>query len=104
MSVERGSGSIFFLKNTVLGLGLGFELTLILTLILTLKQYSLNKEIDPDLVIFGPNWGLIGRKKIFKAASPYLRVWMTPPPLSEGLDPPLRTISPIVTLYLVTTP
>ena len=49
MSVERGSGSIFFLKNTVLGLGLGFELTLILTLILTLKQYSLNKEIDPDL-------------------------------------------------------
>ena len=80
IKVERRSGSIFFLKNTVLGLGLGFELTLILTLILTLKQYSLNKEIDPDPVIFGPNWGLIGRKKIFKAASHYLSVWMTPPP------------------------
>ena len=31
-----------------------------------------------------------GPKKIFSdTAPPYLRVWMTPPPLSEGLDSPL---------------
>ena len=31
-------------------------------------------------------------KKNFESAPPYLRVWMSPPPpLSEGLDPPLNT-------------
>ena len=32
-----------------------------------------------------------GSKKIFLETGPYLRIWMTrpPPPLSEGMDPPL---------------
>ena len=38
------SGSIFFLKNAVLGL----RLVSSLTLTLTLKQHSLKKKIDPD--------------------------------------------------------
>ena len=30
-------------------------------------------------------------KKILSPPPPYLRVWMNPPSLSEGLDPPLNT-------------
>ena len=67
------------------------------------------------LLIFRSNWGPMGRKKFFLARAPplisgsgwpapplisgsgwlapppppYLRVWMTGPPLSEGLGPPL---------------
>ena len=32
----------------------------------------------------------------FKTAPPYLRVWMTAPPLSEGLDPPLNYILSVI--------
>ena len=32
-------------------------------------------------LLFGPNWGLKGRKKcLLKTGPSYLRVWMTPPP------------------------
>ena len=31
-----------------------------------------------------------GEKHFFEAVPPYLRVWMTAPPLSESLDPPLE--------------
>ena len=42
------------------------------------------------LLIFRSNWGPKRRKKFFlDRVPPYLRVWMTGPPLSEGLDPPL---------------
>ena len=30
------------------------------------------------------------KKFFFETALTYLRVWMTPSPLSEGLDPPLK--------------
>ena len=41
-------------------------------------------------LIFRSNWGPMGRKKFFlDRAPPYHRVWMTGPPLSEGLDPQL---------------
>ena len=44
--------------------------------------------------LFRPNWGPKGGKKFLEAACPpYFRVWMTghpPPPLTEGLDPPLE--------------
>ena len=43
-------------------------------------------------LIFPPKWCPKGRKKhLWRLAPPYLRIWMTapPPPLSEGLDPPL---------------
>ena len=39
--------------------------------------------------VLRPNWGPKGRKKFFYAPPPYLRVWMSGPPLSEGLDTPL---------------
>ena len=43
------------------------------------------------LLIFRPNWGPLGRKNFLLRLPPlpYLRVWLTVPPLSEGLDPPL---------------
>ena len=37
----------------------------------------------PPPLIFRPNWGLK------EGAPPYLRVWMTGAPLSQGLDPAL---------------
>ena len=41
-------------------------------------------------LIFRPNWGLQGwKKKKLETPPPYLRVWMTPTPLSQGLDPAL---------------
>ena len=48
-------------------------------------------------LIFWPQWGPKGRKKIFLETGPplSLRLWKTPlppPRLSEGLDPPLRTV------------
>ena len=46
----------------------------------------------PPPLIFRPNWDPKGRKKTFlrpASLTPYLRVWMTGPPLSEGLDRPL---------------
>ena len=43
----------------------------------------------PPPLIFRPNWGL--KKILCETTPPYVRVLMTrPPPLSEGLDPPLR--------------
>ena len=40
---------------------------------------------------FGPNWGSEGRKNFSgRLPPPYLRVWMTSPPLSHGLDPALH--------------
>ena len=49
VSVERRVGAgvgvyLFFLKNAVLGLGLG----LVSILTLAVKQHSLKKKIDPD--------------------------------------------------------
>ena len=50
----------------------------------------------PPPLTFGPICGPKGREKIFVRPphSPYLRVWMTgpplPPPLSEDLDPPMQ--------------
>ena len=35
--------------------------------------------------IFRPNWG----PKVRIPPIPYLRLWMTGPPLTKGLDPPL---------------
>ena len=55
-------------------------------------------------LICRPKWGPKDRKKFFwrPGPPPYLRVWMTapqppfpPPPLSEGLDPPLKTTSKV---------
>ena len=46
-------------------------------------------------LIFRPNRGPKSRKDCFwRPRSPYLRVWMTspPPPLSEGMDPPLHRV------------
>ena len=49
----------------------------------------------PPLLIFRPKWGPKGRKNFLGDRSPpppNLRVWMTAPPLSQGLDdrpPPL---------------
>ena len=46
----------------------------------------------PYPFIFRPKGGLKTKKKLTGPPPPYLRVWMTaPPPLSEGLDPPLNT-------------
>ena len=40
--------------------------------------------------IFRPNWGPKGWKNfLIPLLPPYLRVWMNPPPLSEGVDLPL---------------
>ena len=55
-------------------------------------NYYYYSVADPgEPLIFRPNWGPKGRKKVFETAPPtYLRVWMTPPPpLSDGLDLPL---------------
>ena len=53
---------------------------------------------NPGLPLsFRPNLGPKGRKKFFFETAPplYLRVWVTAPPspLSEGLDPPLHSVS-----------
>ena len=62
--------------------------------------------VDPSPLIFTPNWGPKGRKKIFLRPGPpllsgsgwpdppFVRVWMTGPPLPplyKGLVPPLKT-------------
>ena len=50
----------------------------------------------PPPIIFRRNWGPKGRKYIFfkpPPSPPYLRFWMTGPPLSEGLDLPLPWIA-----------
>ena len=43
------------------------------------------------------------KNKFLEKAPPYLRVWMTPPPPSEGLDPPLkrRYVFVVVVVLLV---
>ena len=48
-------------------------------------------------LIFRPQWGPKGRKNIFLETPPYLRVWMTAPPLSQSLDPelPPSTLDPL---------
>ena len=43
----------------------------------------------PPLLIFRPNWGPKVQIFFLDGVPPYLRVWMTGPPLTEGLDPPL---------------
>ena len=51
----------------------------------------------PTPLIFRPNVGAKGRKTFFwrPGTSPYLRVRMSGPPLSQGLDPPLLTVDEI---------
>ena len=58
-------------------------------------------------LIFRPKWGRKGRKKFFgDRPPPSVRVWMTaplpaPPPLSEGLDPPLPAVPLLNAIYLL---
>ena len=49
--------------------------------------------------IFRPNWRGGGR-----TPPPCLRVWMTPPPLSQGLDPALPTILLLICQLTMTKP
>ena len=58
----------------------------------------------PPPLTFGLICGPKGREKIFfrPPHSPYLRVWMTePPPLSEGLDPPMQVHYNVQVTFLV---
>ena len=60
-------------------------------------------------LIFRPNWGPKGQKKFLRPSHPpppYLRVWTTPPappPLSQGLDPPMNCNLILITLTVCLT-
>ena len=66
--------------------------------VLSIMAYTGRPVADPGEGPGGPcprlfldqNEARRGEKHFFEAVPPYVRVWMTAPPLSEGLDPPLE--------------
>ena len=54
-------------------------------------QWRVQEGPPHSSLLFRPNWGPKVQIFFLDRVPPYLRVWMTGPPLTEGLDPPLLT-------------